>query len=111
LSAEPDGFGFFYGWVERNGEVLGNPNGARALQRAGKGNATAVAEIRARADRHAQDVLPIVDDIRSAGISGLRGIAAELNARGIPRRAKGNGTRQLSAICWPARVACCEVDA
>jgi hypothetical protein len=64
------------------GQVLGNPNGARALQRAGKGNAAAVSEIRAKADRHAEDVVPIVDDIRSAGISGLRGIAAELNARG-----------------------------
>jgi DNA invertase Pin-like site-specific DNA recombinase len=69
--------------AKARGKILGNPNGARALQRAGKGNAAAVAEIRAKADRHAQDVLPIVDDIRSTGISGLRGIAAELNARGI----------------------------
>jgi len=62
---------------------LGNPNGARALQRAGKGNTAAVAEVIAKADRHAQDVLPIIDDISAAGITGLRGIAAELNARGI----------------------------
>jgi DNA invertase Pin-like site-specific DNA recombinase len=69
--------------AKARGKVLGNPNGARALQRAGKGNAAAVAEIKARADRHAQDVLPIIDDIRSAGDVGLRRIAEELNARGI----------------------------
>jgi hypothetical protein len=34
-------------------------------------------------DRHAQGVLPFIDDIRSVGVTGLRGIAAELNARGI----------------------------
>jgi DNA invertase Pin-like site-specific DNA recombinase len=62
---------------------LGNPNGARALLGAGKGNAAAVAEVIAKADRHAQDVLPVIDDIRSTGITGLRGIATELNARGI----------------------------
>jgi len=62
---------------------LGNPNGTRALQRAGKGNVAAVAEVIAKADRHAQDVLPIIDDITSVGVTGLRGIAAELNDRGI----------------------------
>jgi DNA invertase Pin-like site-specific DNA recombinase len=69
--------------AKARGTVLGNPNGARALQRAGKGNGAAVAEIKARADRHAQDVLPIVDDIRATGITTLLGIAAELNDRGI----------------------------
>ena len=49
--------------------------------RTGKGNTAAVAEVIARADRHAQDVLPIIDDIRSTGISGMRGIAGKLNAR------------------------------
>src|SRR6185436_12318460 len=62
---------------------LGNPNGAKALQRAGKGNTAAVAEIKAKADRHAQDVLPIIDDIRASGGAGLRKIADELNTRGI----------------------------
>ena len=69
--------------------ALGNPNGARALRRAGKGNVDAVAEIKAKADRHAQDVLPVVDDIRAAGISTLLGIAAELNDRGILTARKG----------------------
>jgi DNA invertase Pin-like site-specific DNA recombinase len=70
-------------------QALGNPNGAQALRRAGKGNAAAVAELKAKADRHAADVLPIVDDIRGGGISTLQGIAAELNARGILTARKG----------------------
>ena len=68
---------------------LGNPNGARALRRAGKGNVDAVAEIKAKADRHAADVLPVVDDIQAAGINSLLGIAAELNERGILTARKG----------------------
>jgi hypothetical protein len=32
---------------------LGNPTGAKALLRVGKGNTAAVAEIKAKADRHA----------------------------------------------------------
>jgi DNA invertase Pin-like site-specific DNA recombinase len=75
--------------AKARGTKLGNPNGARALQRAGKGNAAAVAEIRAKADRHAADVLPIIDDVRAAGISGLKGISAELNARGILTARRG----------------------
>jgi DNA invertase Pin-like site-specific DNA recombinase len=69
--------------AKARGKILGNPNGARALQRAAKGNMAAVAEVKARADRHAQDVLPIIDDIRSVGDAGLRRIAEELNTRGI----------------------------
>ncbi len=68
---------------------LGNPNGARALRRAGKGNGAAVEAIVASADRHAQDVLPVIDDIREAGVSSLKGIAAELNARGILTARRG----------------------
>src|SRR5262245_9869631 len=69
--------------AKSRGQVLGNPNGSRALQRTGKGNAAALEEIKARADHHAQDVLPIIDDTRSTGSAGLRKIAEELNARGI----------------------------
>jgi hypothetical protein len=32
---------------------------------------------------NARDVLPVIEDIRTAGISSLKGIAAELNSRGI----------------------------
>ena len=53
------------------------------LLRAGKGNKAAVAALIAKADRHAQDVLPIIDDIKASGVHGLAGIAAELNERGF----------------------------
>jgi hypothetical protein len=39
--------------------------------------------IKTRADQHARDILPVIEDIRAAGITTLEGIAAELNARGI----------------------------
>lgn len=73
-------------WVSKSGRTinrLGNPNGAAALRRAGKGNAAAGAALKARADEHAARVLPIVDAIRADGVTSLAGIAAELNARGI----------------------------
>jgi hypothetical protein len=35
------------------------------------------------ADRHARDLAPVVADVRTAGITGLDGIADELNARGM----------------------------
>ena len=65
------------------GVKLGNPNGAAALRRAGKGGAPLRAAIARNADRHAQDLAPVVDDIRAGGATSLRAIAAELNARGM----------------------------
>jgi len=62
---------------------LGDPNGAAPLRRADKGNTAAVLEIKAKADRHAADVLPIVEDIRANGTVTLLAIAAELNERQI----------------------------
>ena len=67
------------------GTKLGNPNLA-ALQAAGAGKPgwTVGADAnRAGADRFAQDVHPVIEAIRGDGITTLRGIAAELNARGI----------------------------
>jgi hypothetical protein len=52
-------------------------------RRADKGNVAAVVEIKAKADRHAADVLPIIEDIRDKGIITLLAIAAELNKRQI----------------------------
>lgn len=61
---------------------IGNPNGAKALL-GRSGYKVAVKVIRANADRHAEDVLPIIEDIRAEGVTTLHGIAAELNERGI----------------------------
>lgn len=69
--------------AKRNGAKLGNPNGAAALRRAGKGNGAAVAASAARAKAHAEKVLPIVTDLRGAGVETLGGLAGALNARGV----------------------------
>ena len=71
------------------GVKLGNPNGAAALRRAGKGGAPLRAAIARNADRHAQDLAPVVEDIRSGGATSLRAIAGELNARGMLTRRGG----------------------
>jgi DNA invertase Pin-like site-specific DNA recombinase len=67
--------------AKARGQKLGNPNGARALR--GLGNAAGIAAVRANADRHAAQVLPVVSAIRADGVTSLKGIAGELNRRGI----------------------------
>ena len=47
-------------WPRSRGVRLGNPNGAAALRRAGKGGAPLRAAIARNADRHAQDLAPVV---------------------------------------------------
>ena len=71
------------------GVRLGNPNGAAALRRAGKGGAPLRAAIARNADRHAQDLAPVIADIRCGGSTSLREIAGELNARGMLTRRGG----------------------
>jgi hypothetical protein len=71
------------------GVRLGNPNGAAALRRCGKGGAPLRAAIARNADRHAQDLAPVVEDIRSSGHTSLRAIAGELNVRGMLTRRGG----------------------
>ena len=75
--------------AKARGTKLGNPNGAAALVRAGKGNAASVEAIRGGADSFAADVAPIVSDINAAGHTSLRAIAGELNRRGIVTRRGG----------------------
>jgi DNA invertase Pin-like site-specific DNA recombinase len=67
---------------------LGNPHGAEALRRAGKGNTAAIEAVHKAADQHARDILSVINDIRRAGIVSFKGIARELNAREI-RTARG----------------------
>jgi hypothetical protein len=38
----------------------------------------------AQADARAADLAPVIAELRAAGVTTLRGIAAELNRRGIP---------------------------
>ena len=76
-------------WPRSRGVRLGNPNGAAALRRAGKGGAPLRAAIARNADRHARDLAPVVEDIRAGGATSLGAIADELNARGMLTRRGG----------------------
>jgi hypothetical protein len=44
---------------------------------------SAVAAIRAGADKHAANILPIIREAQKAGATTLRAIAEALNARGV----------------------------
>src|ERR1700687_3125478 len=69
--------------AKARGVKLGNPNGARALRGKQVGNADAVAKLKADAAQRAADLQGIVADIQRSGVTTVRGIAAELHARGI----------------------------
>jgi DNA invertase Pin-like site-specific DNA recombinase len=58
------------------GVTLGGPKLAEA-------RVAAAASIKALADRHAANVLPVIREIRHAGATSLHQIADALNARGI----------------------------
>ena len=67
--------------AKARGVKLGNPNGARCLQ--GLGNDAAVVKVKANAAERAERLRPIIEDIQAGGDISLRGIAKELNRRGI----------------------------
>jgi DNA invertase Pin-like site-specific DNA recombinase len=69
--------------LAKQGKRLGNPQGAQPLQRAGRGNTAAVAAIREAAADRAIEFCEIISDIEALGISSNRGIAREMNRRGI----------------------------
>ena len=71
------------------GVKLGNPNGAEALRRAGKGRVALRAEVATNAAAFAADLVPVLAEIRAAGQMSLREVAAELTARGIRTRRGG----------------------
>ena len=75
--------------AKERGRKLGNPNGAAALLRAGKGNRAAIAQVMASADAHAKDLAPIIADIITSGATSLAAIAVELNARHIQTQRQG----------------------
>jgi DNA invertase Pin-like site-specific DNA recombinase len=75
------------------GVKLGNPKLADARKAAHK-------ELRAMADRHAANVVPIIQEIQRTGASTLREIADALNARGIgtPRGGRWYATSVKNAL-------------
>ena len=73
------------GAAKRRGTRLGNPNGAAALRRAGKGNKAALAAIQKRIGADRERIGPLLAEL---GDLSLTALAAELNARGV-RTARG----------------------
>ena len=69
--------------AKARGQSFGNPNGAAALRRAGKGNGASRQAATANADTFARKRLDVIADIESTGITTLSAIAAELNKRGV----------------------------
>ena len=69
--------------AKARGTRLGNPNGAAALRRAGKGNTASLRMIRDNADRHARNLKPVLDALHTEGITSLGSIARQLNERGM----------------------------
>jgi len=69
--------------AKARGTKLGNPHGAAALRRAGKGNTASLRVIKEKASQHAENLRPVVEALRSDGVTGLGGIAQQLNERGM----------------------------
>lgn len=76
--------------AKARGQKLGNPNGAAALRRAGKGNADATKALIANADAHAEQLRPVVDALKAEGCASLYALSKALNEQGIrtPRGGK-----------------------
>jgi DNA invertase Pin-like site-specific DNA recombinase len=69
--------------AKARGQRLGNPNGAAALQRAGKGNAAALRKLQGAAQDHAEQLRPYLEDLASRSITSLGALADALNSAGI----------------------------
>lgn len=69
--------------AKARGQVFGNPNGAEALRRAGKGNGASCEAQRTAALTRAHDLADTIADVEAQGHTTLAAIAAELNRRGI----------------------------
>jgi hypothetical protein len=52
---------------------------------------------RARAERAAADLAPVIAELRAAGVATLRGIAEAFNSRGIPT-ARGAGVWDATRV-------------
>ena len=75
--------------AKARGVKLGNPNGAAAFGNSADNGASLRCTVSTNAERHAQDLAPVIADIRAAGATSLRAIAGELNARQMRTRRGG----------------------
>jgi hypothetical protein len=100
--------------LAREGRRLGNPNGARALRKARKGNSAAVSEIIAKADRKAADLRDVLVDIEASGarsLAGYRGGAERERDRVSPRGPVVSGERgEVERTAGVARMWACTFE-
>jgi DNA invertase Pin-like site-specific DNA recombinase len=90
--------------AKARGQALGNPNGAAALRRAGKGNGASCEAQRSDALTRAHDLSDVLADVRASGITTLSDMATELNRRGI-KTARGGKWYATSVRNVVARLA------
>lgn len=85
----------------KTGGRLGNPNGAAAFKRAGKGNAAAIGKVSADADLRAEELRETIAELQGSGVTSLAAIAQALNDRheSTPRGGKwyASSVRNLMA--------------
>ena len=74
--------------AKARGVILGSPKLSKARE-------SAVASIKAGADQHAANILPIIREAQKAGATTLRAVAEALNARGIST-ARGGSWHAMS---------------
>jgi DNA invertase Pin-like site-specific DNA recombinase len=74
--------------AKARGVILGGPKLPKARE-------NAVASIKAGADQHAANILPIIREAQKAGATTLRAVADALNARGIST-ARGGSWHAMS---------------
>jgi len=75
--------------AKARGVKLGNPNGAAALRRAGESGVALRRTVMSNADEFAGTLSPVIEGLRSVGVTSLRGIAEAMNERGIQTRRGG----------------------
>ena len=77
--------------AKARGVKLGGPKLAEARK-------AATVSIRAIADRHAANVLPVIREIQRKGVTSLHQIADALNARGISTPRGGRYAKSVSNV-------------
>lgn len=75
--------------LEAEGRRLGNPNGAEALRRAGKGNAAAIEAISVATREYAMRMKPVIQELNAMGVVSLRDLSRALTKRHIQTRRGG----------------------
>lgn len=76
--------------AKARGTKLGNPNGASALLKAGKGNAAGVEAAKAKAQDYAHQMRPVVENLQAQGKTSLGALVEALNGGGFRTPRGGN---------------------